>query len=198
MPVILELDDYETDLVVAALVEGRIKLMDDWKNLYRLPDRGQYEGDLSIKNADIEILDMIRDRLKGGQMIQSFDQPRSAEPQQRPTEAWHHKHGWLHPKKDMETAKAAVEAGDLTREEVADALGFDIAEVDAQIASIRDHLDRLEPGTWTTLPEDAEDWMFDITDGEAPITAGADTQSTADDKVRIDSKHPAKAACQAA
>ena len=93
---------------------------------------------------------------------------------------WHHKHGWLHPKKYMEAAKADVEAGDLTREEVAYALGFDIAEVDAQIASIRDRLDRLEPGTWTALPDevDSDDLMFDVTDPEDKIViASADTQT---------------------
>ena len=30
MPVILELEEYEADLVVAALTEGRIRLMKDW------------------------------------------------------------------------------------------------------------------------------------------------------------------------
>ena len=59
---------------------------------------------------------------------------------------WHHNHGWLLPRKYIEAAKADVEAGDLTREEVADALGIDVAELDAENARDRARQDQMSPG----------------------------------------------------
>jgi peptidoglycan/xylan/chitin deacetylase (PgdA/CDA1 family) len=99
---------------------------------------------------------------------------------------WHHNHGWLHPRKYIEAAKADVEAGEITREEVADALGFYVAELDAENARDRARQDQMSPGTWTTLPEgiDLDDWMFDITDPE-PTTAAIDVQCK-HGRVRID------------
>jgi hypothetical protein len=83
-----------------------------------------------------------------------------------PRGAWHRTHGWLHPVKTMEAAKDAVEASELTREEVADALGVDLAEVDAE--NTRDQKrDQISPGMWTTLPEG-----FDFADDEtSPFAA---------------------------
>lgn len=92
---------------------------------------------------------------------------------------WHHKHGWLHPVKYLEAAKADVEAGEITREEVADALGVDLAEADATNARDRARQDQMSPGTWTTLPDGVgvDDWMFDITDpDDKAVIASADTQ----------------------
>lgn len=140
---------------------------------------------------------------------------------------WHHNHGWLHPRKYIEAAKADIEAGETTREEVADALGIDVAEVDAENARDRARIqlgdaifydcrlqsnladgtaqDQVAPGTWTTLPQgfdvdadpgysfvgDVEEYApdsnpFEITDADEPVTAGIDTQASADGKVRID------------
>jgi len=83
---------------------------------------------------------------------------------------WHHNHGWLHPRKYIEAAKADIEAGETTRAEVADALGVDLAEVDAENARDRARQDQIAPRTWTTLPDkvDTDGWMFDITDPEEP------------------------------
>lgn len=106
--------------------------------------------------------------------------------QRAPEAAWHHQLGWLHPAKSIEAAKAAVEAGDTTREKVADTLGADLGEVDAENARDRARQDQMSPGTWTTLPKgfDPDNWPFDVTDPE-PTTAGIDVQTTGG-KVRID------------
>ncbi|MBY5462081.1 hypothetical protein [Rhizobium leguminosarum] len=53
MPVILELEEYEADLVVAALMEGPIKLMKDWGERWRSPDRSPFEDDHAHIDADI-------------------------------------------------------------------------------------------------------------------------------------------------
>lgn len=79
-----------------------------------------------------------------------------------PKAAWHHKRGWLRNEAFAEHCKKKF-AENVTGEGI-------------------------KPGTWTTLPEgfDLDDWMFDVTDPEDKVTAGADTQATADGKVRID------------
>lgn len=79
---------------------------------------------------------------------------------------WHHKHGWLHPTKYLEAAKADVEAGDLTREDVAAVLGVDLAEVDAENARDRARQDQMSTDTWTTLPDGFE-VAFENTDFDA-------------------------------
>ena len=133
------------------------------------------------------VANMIIAEIDAAERVASGKAPTENTPAPRAGSAWHHKHGCLHPRKDMETAKSAVEAGDLTREEVADALGVDLAAVDAENARDRARQDQMSPGTWTTLPYDfgEDDLMFDVTDPE-PTTAGMDTQKTADGKVRID------------
>ncbi len=102
-------------------------------------------------------------------------------PVTEPKAAWHHKHGWLHPKKAMETAQADIEAGEITREEVADALGVDLAEVDAENARDRVRQDQMSPGAWTTLPDyfGEDDLMFDVTDpaDDLVVIASGDTQT---------------------
>lgn len=90
---------------------------------------------------------------------------------------WHHNHGWLHPKKYIEAAQADIEAGEITREEVADALGIDVAELDAApgysfVGDIEEYAPDSNP--------------FEITDADEPVTAGIDTQKASDGKVRID------------
>ncbi|MDH2091479.1 hypothetical protein N5K21_22365 [Rhizobium pusense] len=151
---------------------------------------------------------MIIAEIDAAELAASGNTPIGNAPAPRAGSGWHHQHGWLHPKKAMEAAAAAVEAGETTREEAADALGVDLAEVDAENARDRARLrafwtcalaepwtdiedldggeDQMSPGTWTTLPEDCEgdDEMFDVTDPE-PTTAGIDTQSTPDCKVSI-------------
>ncbi|MGE7368322.1 hypothetical protein ACQKKX_04525 [Neorhizobium sp. NPDC001467] len=95
MPVILELEEYEADLVVAALMEGRIRLMKEWGERWRSPDRSPFEDDLAHNDADIVAVAEIRERLKEGIMWQRFCQERSADPEKRVSVAWHHEHGWL-------------------------------------------------------------------------------------------------------
>ncbi|UFS81539.1 MULTISPECIES: hypothetical protein [Rhizobium] len=82
------------------------------------------------------------------------------------------------------------EAGEITREEGADALGFDLAEVDAE--NTRDQ-ERLKVTGWTTLPEGFEvtageaneTWPYDTREDDDPVTAGIDVQSNAGD-VRVE------------
>lgn len=78
---------------------------------------------------------------------------------------WHHKYGWLHPTKYLEVVKTDVEAGEITREEVAAALGVDLAEVDAENA--RDEA-RLPVTSFTALPEgfDEDTWPYAETESD--------------------------------
>ncbi|MDX0532972.1 hypothetical protein GOL26_28745 [Sinorhizobium medicae] len=71
--------------------------------------------------------------------------------------------------------KVDVEAGEITREDVAAVLGVDLAEVDAENARDRARQDQMSPGTWTTLPDgvSVDDWMFDITDPERAPSHGS-------------------------
>lgn len=163
MPVILELEDYESNLVVDALVEQRIRLMKNWEQRYRSPDEndGRYGidigkiGDLAMIDANIDTVYALRERLKDRIMVQRMCQERALHPEKSVSVAWHHKRGRL-PTADF------VEK------------------------PIEDDHDQMSPSTWTTLPDevDAEGWMFDVTDPE-PTTAGIDTQSTPDCKVSI-------------
>ncbi|ASP98426.1 hypothetical protein CN065_14175 [Sinorhizobium meliloti] len=139
MPVILELEEYEADLVVDALMEGRIRLMKDWGDRWRSPDRSPFEDDLAHIDADIVAVADIRERLKEGIMWQRFCQERSADPEKRVSVAWHHERGWL-PSADF---------------------------IEKPIEGSLDQ-DQMSPDTWTTLPDDVavDDWMFDITDPE--------------------------------
>lgn len=159
MPVILELEDYEANLVVDALVEQRIRLMKNWENRYRSPDEadGRYGidigkiGDLAHIDADIEAVADIRERLKEGIMWQRFCQERSVDPETKVSVAWHHERGWL-PSADF---------------------------IEKPIEGSLDQ-DQVSPGTWTTLPEgfDVDDLMFDVTDPEDQIViASGDTQT---------------------
>lgn len=163
MPV-LEINEDEKKLLLIALVHDRVRLMHEWAQIGDDDGRIDPDGDRWVIDGIVDAMTDLRRKIEAAD-----DAPKAA---------WHHERGWLHPKKAMEAAKADVEAGDLTREEVADALGVDFAEVDAQIASIRDRLDRFESESWTTLPEDADDLMFDITDPEEKIViASGDTQT---------------------
>lgn len=91
---------------------------------------------------------------------------------------WHHKGGWIHPVDKIRQSAKAVAADELTREEVAEAMGFDLEEIDTGNARDRDRLqlgdatfydcrlqstladatlqDQIAPGTWTTLPDGYE------------------------------------------
>ncbi|WP_117195932.1 hypothetical protein [Rhizobium terrae] len=157
MPVILELEDYEANLVVDALVEQRIRLMKNWEDRYRSPNEndGRYGmdickiGDLAMIDANIDTVYALRERLKEGIMIQRMCHEHALHPEKSVSVAWHHKRGWL-PTADF------VEK------------------------PIEDDQDQMSPGTWTTLPDGVgiDDWMFDITDPEDKIViASADTQT---------------------
>lgn len=103
--------------------------------------------------------------------------------------------------------KAAVEAGELTRDDIAEAVGVDLAEVDADNArdrirprsytdafykhaleSLTDNVIGFgtKPLTSTALPEevDIDAWPYAETDPET-TTAGVDVQ-TKDGRIRID------------
>lgn len=151
MPVILELEEHEADLVVAALMEGRIRLMTDWEDRWRSPDRSPFEDDLAHIDADIVAVVDIREHLEEGIMVQHLCQSRALDPEKKVSVAWHHEHGWL-PSADF---------------------------IEKPVESISDQ-DQMSPGTWTTLPEGSDyfDWMLDITDPEEKIVvASADTQT---------------------
>lgn len=103
MPVILELEDYEANLVVDALVEQRIRLMKNWEDRYRSPDEndGRYGidigkiGDLAMIDADIVTVCALRERLKDGIMVQRMCQEHALYPEKSVSVAWHHNRGWL-------------------------------------------------------------------------------------------------------
>ncbi|RVG70889.1 hypothetical protein [Sinorhizobium meliloti] len=124
MPVILELQEFEADLVVAALMEGRIRLMKDWGDRYRSQDRSPFEDDLAEIDADIVAVADIRERLKEGIMWQRYCQGRSLEPEKKVSVAWHHRHGWM-PTADF---------------------------VEKPIEDVFDQ-EQISPGTWTTIPD---------------------------------------------
>lgn len=156
MPVILELEDYEADLVVDALVEGRIRLMKDWGDRYRSTDRSPFEDDLALIDADIVAVADIREHLKEGIGMLRLCKSKARDTEQKVGVAWHHKHGWL-PTDDFE--EAAVE-------------------------DVRDQ-DQMSPGTWAALPEgfeisfdETDAWPYSETDPEEKIVIGsADTQA---------------------
>lgn len=151
MPVILELEDYEADLVVDALMEGRIRLMKDWEDRWRSPGRGPFEDDLAHIDADIVAVADIREHLKEGIMVQHLCQNRAIDREKKVSVAWHHERGWLP--------------------------SADFVEKPIEGATTQD---QLSPGTWTTLPEgyevDAD--PYEITDPKKKIViASADTQT---------------------
>lgn len=159
MPVILELEEYEADLVVSALVEQRIRLMKNWEDRYRLPDEndGRYGidigkmGDLAMIDTNIDTVYALRERLKDGIMVHRMCREASLDPTARVSVAWHHKRGWL-PTADF---------------------------VEKPIEGAVDQ-DQMSPDTWTTLPDGVgvDDWMFDITDPDDKIViASGDTQT---------------------
>lgn len=174
MPV-LNINEDERNTVIAALHHERVRLTGEWSKAFDDEEGSGFHRDSELDRlaAAIDLTTDLRRKIEVAHDISKA--------------AWHNEFGWLHPKKATEAAEAAVEAGDLTREDVADALGVDLTEVDAENARDRARQDQMSPGTWTTLPDGVgvDDWMFDITDPES-TTAGMDTQKTADGKVRID------------
>lgn len=179
MPV-LGLNLNEATLVVDALMEGRSKLMKDWGRVFQSDAYAPYSHDDVLNDIDCNIVTLaeVRQRLQATIKAE----------RQRINGAWHRTHGWLHPVKHIEDVAAAIAAGETTREEVADVLGADLAEVDAE--NERD-FERLQPGTWTTLPPDfgydvVTDWPSDATEPASVVTAGIDTQADGSGKVRID------------
>ncbi|MBY5854036.1 hypothetical protein GUK30_28365 [Rhizobium leguminosarum] len=91
MPVILELEEYEADLVVEARVEMRIRLMKDWEGRYRSPDDNDSRygvdiekvGDLAMIDANIDTVYALRERLKDGIMVQRMCQEHALHPNLR-------------------------------------------------------------------------------------------------------------------
>lgn len=155
MPVILELEDYEANPVLHALVEQRIRLMKRWEDRYRPTDENDDRhgidigkiGDLAMIDANIDTVSALRELLKDGIMVQRMCQEHALHPEKSVSVAWHHKRGW------QPTA--------------------DFVE-----KPMEHDQDQMSPGTWTTLPERADNWMFDITDPEDKIViASADTQT---------------------
>ncbi|MEY9831088.1 hypothetical protein ABIA25_002903 [Sinorhizobium fredii] len=108
-----------------------------------------------------------------------------------PEAAWHRTHGWLHPLRHLEEAAAAVAAGETTREAVAEEMGVDLEQVDAENAHDQE---RLRVNGWTVLPEgfevtfeQADDtWLYADTEADDPIMAGIDTQMASEGYVHID------------
>ncbi len=199
MPVTLNLTEYEAGLVMDALMEGRWALMKQWGNLREIEEDHIFPGDMqaSFENLDENVvaLGWVRDRLKRAIIETPPDGGKIGA-------VWHHKRGWIRPVDEIRKAAAAVESGKITREDAAHAIGVDLAEVDAENA--RDQ-DRLKVNGWTVLPQgfevtfeepksgyglvgDLEDdtWPYENTEADDPVTAGVDTQATADGKVRID------------
>ena len=174
MPV-LNINEDEKNAVIAALHHERVRLTGEWSKAFDDDEGSGFHRDSELERL-AKAIDLTTDLRRKIEVAVDITKA-----------AWHNQFGWLHPVKSMDAAIAEYESGEITKGEVAADFGFDIAEVDAQIASIRDRLDRLETGTWTTLPDGVgvDDLMFDVTDPES-TTAGMDTQKTADGKVRID------------
>lgn len=167
MPV-LNISEDERTHIVAALHHERVRLAREWQKGFddsesMAPIRDQAME--ALANALDEVTDLRR------KIEVAVDITKAA---------WHNEFGWLHPKKFVEAAKDAVEAGEITREEVAAAYMVDLSEVDAENVRDRMRQDQMSPGTWTTLPDgyevDAD--PFEITDPEEKIViASADTQT---------------------
>lgn len=143
---------------------------------------GETAVDAQITEAEAKrrtaIANMIIAECEAVERVNSDKAPTENTPE--PRGAWHRTHGWLHPVEHLKNAAADVEAGEITREDVADALGVDLAEVDAENARDRVRQDQIAPGTWTALPEgfevDAD--PYEITDPDEKIViAAADTQT---------------------
>jgi len=109
---------------------------------------------------------MIIAEIEAAERVSSGKAPTENTPE--PRGAWHRTHGWLHPVEHLKNAAADVEAGEITREEVAAAVGIDLDEVDAENARDRARQDQVSPGTWALLPEDIEA-LFDETDFDAEL-----------------------------
>ncbi|MGO7273918.1 hypothetical protein ACCT18_01270 [Rhizobium ruizarguesonis] len=129
-----------------ALMEGRWALMKQWGKLREIGEDRIFLCDLQAGSENLDenvvALGWVRDRLKRA----IIDTP----PEGGKLDAvWHHKRGWIHPVDEIRKAAAAVEAGKITRDEVADAPGVDLVEVDAENA--RDQ-ERLKVNSWTTIP----------------------------------------------
>ncbi|MDH2092050.1 hypothetical protein N5K21_25315 [Rhizobium pusense] len=160
MPV-LNLNEDERSAVIAALHHERARLTGEWSKAF-----DDEEGSVIYRDNELDRLAKAIDL--------TTDLRRKVEVAVDITKAaWHNEYGWLHPKKAMEAAQDDIEAGAASREKVADALGIDVSELDAENARDRARQDQMSPGTWTTLPEgfDVDDDPFEITDPE-PTTAG--------------------------
>jgi hypothetical protein len=116
------------------------------------------------------VANMLIAECEAAERLNGDKAPANVQPQ--PSGPWHHDLGHIHPMKSMETAVASVEAGEVMREDVANALGLDIAEMDAENARDRER-DQIAPGTWTTLGEVGVGvWSDGLTDLEEIVIAG--------------------------
>jgi hypothetical protein len=103
---------------------------------------------------------------------------------------WHRERGWLRPKKFIEAAQADVEAGAITREHVAVALGVDLAQVDADSAKDPARLkafvscDLAEPWIGTEPADDA--WPYEITEAADPLAVDLTSRYSADEYDRLE------------
>lgn len=153
MPV-LNLNEDERNAVIAALHHERVRLTGEWSKAFDDDEGSGFHRDSELERL-AEAIDLTTDLRRKIEVAVDITKA-----------AWHNEYGWLHPKKAMETAQADIEAGRITREEVANALGVDLDEVDAENATDRARQDQMSPGTWTTLPEDFEG-AFEDTDFDA-------------------------------
>ncbi|OCW56272.1 hypothetical protein [Hoeflea olei] len=157
MPV-LNLNEDERGAVVAALHHERVRLTGEWSKAF-----DDEEGSVIYRDNELERLakaiDLTTDLRRKVEVAADITKS-----------AWHNEYGWLHPVKSMEAAIADYESGEATREDVADALGIDVAELDAANARDRARQDQIAPGTWTTLPEgyDVDADPYEVTDPEEP------------------------------
>ncbi|MBX5111979.1 hypothetical protein HJB51_29040 [Rhizobium lentis] len=177
MPV-LEINEDEKSILVTALTHERVRLMAEWKKSADDYDSSPYWRARDCAEID-EDADAVTDLRK---KIESAEEA--------PKAAWHHELGWLHPVKAMEAAKADVEAGEITRKETAEAMGFDLAKMDAENARDRARLQSFLtcdlPEPWVDPGVVRDTWLYEDTEADDPIVAGIDTQMTSDGYVRVD------------
>lgn len=161
MPV-LNLNEGERNLLVTALAHDRARRMHEWEQIGYDNSRINPDGDRWVIDGVVDAITDLRRKIEAGE--------------KEPKAAWHHEHGWLHSKKDIEDAKDAGEVAGFTREEFVEIVDVDLVEVGAE--NSRDQ-DQVSPGTWTTLPEgfDVDTDPFEITDPEEKVVvASVDTQ----------------------
>lgn len=119
MTPVLNINEDEKTILLTALIHERVRLMKERTKRAEDCESSAFSREYDCAEIDAHADDVTDLRRK---IEVAADITKAA---------WHNQYGWLHSKKVDEAVKADVEAVYQTRKEVAEAMGYDLEEINA-------------------------------------------------------------------